>query len=332
MIKFDHFPVMFDEAMDLLDVKPGGVYVDGTLGGGGHSEGMLNKLTSGKLIGIDQDYDAIKASKNRLDKYKNFFAQKNSFHNLPSLLRELDIKKIDGILLDLGVSSFQLDTPERGFSYRFDGPLDMRMDADLQLTAGDIVNNYSEKQLTKILFEYGEENQARKFARLICTERERTRIETTVQLAELIKKVSRKKKGETVHPAMRTFMALRIAVNNELSPLAEAIKNIVPLINPGGRIVVITFHSLEDRIVKNTFRLLENPCSCPRDIPYCVCKQKPLLKNLTKKPITPSKTELENNSRSHSAKLRAAERVGGGSCLKNAHHKNNKTYYKNAGH
>ena len=300
---------MLAEAINLLNVRPGGTYVDGTLGGGGHAEKILQALAGGKLIGIDRDEEAIAASKNRLAKYSNFIAAKNSFHNLPDILSDLGISKIDGILLDLGVSSFQIDTARRGFSYRLDGPLDMRMDTCNKLTAADIVNTYPEKKLAQIFFEYGEEKQAKKFARAICMERELGKLETTTHLAELIKKVSLKKRGETAHPAMRAFMALRIAVNNELGPLSESIKNIVPYINEGGRIVIITFHSLEDRIVKNTFRQLENPCTCPRDIPYCCCGKAPQLKNLTKKPTTPTSAELETNPRSRSAKLRGAAKI-----------------------
>ena len=300
---------MLSEAVDMLDIKPCGVYVDGTLGGGGHAEGILNRLTDGSLVGIDRDEEAIEASINRLGKFKNFVAIKNSFHNLPNILDEMGTKKIDGVLLDLGVSSYQIDTAKRGFSYRHEGPLDMRMDTSAGLTAGIIVNTYDEKKITQILYEYGEEKQAKKISRVICSERARGKIETTTQLAELIRQISQKKRGETAHPAMRSFMALRIAVNNELGPLADSIKNIVPYLNPGGRIAVITFHSLEDRIVKNTIRTLENPCACPRDIPYCSCGKIAQLKNLTKKPIIPTKAELMMNSRSHSAKLRVAEKV-----------------------
>ena len=300
---------MLDEATDLLDIKPGGIYVDGTLGGGGHAERVLSRLTEGSLIGIDHDDEAIEASRKRLARYSNFTAIKNSFHNLPKVLDALGIKKIDGVLLDLGVSSFQIDTARRGFSYRLGGPLDMRMDVGRGLTAEDIVNTYDEKRIVRILFEYGEEKHARKIARAICNERLRRKIETTTQLAELIQKISQKKRGETAHPAMRTFMALRIEVNNELKPLAGSITSVVPYIKTGGRIAVITFHSLEDRIVKNVFRNLEKPCVCPRDIPYCSCGNQPMLTNLTKKPITPTKAELEVNSRSHSAKLRGAKKI-----------------------
>ena len=300
---------MLGTAIDMLDIRPCGIYVDGTLGGGGHAERILSKLADGRLIGIDRDEEAISASVGRLAKHKNFTAIKNSFHNLPEILDALGIIKIDGVLLDLGVSSFQIDTARRGFSYRQDGPLDMRMDAGNGFAAEYIVNTYDEKKITRILFEYGEEKHAKKIARAICFERTRRKIETTSQLAELIQRITQKKRGETAHPAMRTFMALRIAVNNELEPLTDSIINIVPYLKTGGRIVVITFHSLEDRIIKNVFRHLENPCICPRDIPYCSCGKKPKIKNLTKKPIIPTKTELEMNSRSHSAKLRCAEKI-----------------------
>ena len=306
---FSHFPVMLCEATDMLEIKPSGIYVDGTLGGGGHAESILNKLGSGRLIGIDQDKDAIEASNNRLANHENFMAIKNSFHNLPEVLSEMGIQKIDGVLLDLGVSSFQIDTARRGFSYRLEGPLDMRMDTSTGLTAETIVNTYDEKKITQILFEYGEERNARKIARAICDERVRRKIKTTTQLAELIQKISHKKRGETSHPAMRTFMALRIAVNDELKPLSDSVSKIVPYLRTGGRIVVITFHSLEDRIVKTVFKNQENPCTCPRDIPYCSCGKMPQLKILTKRPITPTKAELKMNSRSSSAKLRAAEKI-----------------------
>ena len=300
---------MLDETIDLLDIKPCGVYVDGTLGGGGHAEKILCRLVDGRLIGIDLDGEAIAASSSRLAKHRNFTAIKNSFHNTPEILARLGIQEIDGFLLDLGVSSFQIDTARRGFSYRLDGPLDMRMDASAVLTAEAIVNAYDEKKIAKLLFEYGEEKYAKKIARAICNERARRKIQSTAHLAELIQQVSRTKRGETAHPAMRTFMALRIAVNNELKPLADSIANIVQYLKAGGRIAVITFHSLEDRIIKNVYRKLENPCDCPRDIPYCSCGKLPQIKNLTRKPITPTKAELEKNSRSHSAKLRGAKKV-----------------------
>ena len=308
-ILINHVPVMLDEAIDMLDIKPYGSYVDGTLGGGGHAQSILDRLTAGRLIGVDHDEEAIAASSKRLAKHKNFMAIKNNFHNLPEILDELGIRKIDGVLLDLGVSSHQIGTAKRGFSYLLEGPLDMRMDIRSELTAEVIVNTYDEKKITQILHEFGEEKQARKISRAICNERARSKINTTTQLAELIRRVSQKRRGETAHPAMRSFMALRIAVNNELKPLADTIKNIVPYLNDSGRIAVITFHSLEDRIVKNTIRILENPCVCPRDIPFCSCGKYPQLKNLAKKPIVPANKELMMNSRSRSAKLRGAEKV-----------------------
>ena len=300
---------MLKEAIEFLNINPGGTYVDATLGGGGHAESILGKLGSGRLIGVDRDQEAIDASVDRLAMYANFTAKKSSFHDLPDLLDTLGVKKIDGVLYDLGISSFQIDMARRGFSYQQDGPLDMRMDVSANLTAGHIVNTYDEKQIARILFEHGEEKQAKKFARAICLERKLGKIESTIQLADLIKKNSKKKRGGTAHPAMRSFMALRIAVNNELEPLSDSIKNIVPYLNEDGRIVVITFHSLEDRIVKNTLRLLQNPCICPRDIPYCVCGKKPKLRLLSKKPTTPARAELDANSRSFSAKLRGAARL-----------------------
>ena len=301
-----HIPVMLHETLGLLDVKPDGVYVDCTLGGGGHSEKILKKLTTGTLVGIDRDGEAYDFAKSRLGKYPNFWAVKDSFHNFPAIMEQLGFSVIDGVLLDLGVSSHQIDSPERGFSYTKEGPLDMRMDTESKITAAHIVNTYSEKKLAALLFELGEERQAKKIARLVCNERVIKKIETTTQLVSLVEKCVFSKGN---HPAMRTFMALRIAVNNELEPLAATIRSIISFLTKGGRIVTITFHSLEDRIVKNVFREAENPCVCPRDIPFCACKKKPLLKNITKKPLLPTKSEICENPRASSAKLRGACRI-----------------------
>ncbi|MCL2225278.1 MAG: 16S rRNA (cytosine(1402)-N(4))-methyltransferase RsmH [Defluviitaleaceae bacterium] len=310
MVKFEHIPVMLSEAVEGLNIKSEGVYVDCTLGGGGHSAAICQMLTTGKLIGIDRDENAINAASDRIGS-KNFTAVHGNFHDLPDILDKLNVAQVDGILMDLGISSHQIDTAERGFSFRFNGPLDMRMDRTAPLTAKDIVNLYDEKELVKILFEYGEERHSRRIARSICAEREISPIETTTRLAEIIENAQpRAKYGKhQPHPAMRSFMALRIAVNDELSPLASVLKNAVPFLRKGGRFAAITFHSLEDRIVKTTFAKLANPCDCPRDIPYCVCGKTPSLRVITRKPITPSPQELTNNSRAHSAKLRVAEKI-----------------------
>jgi len=299
-----HIPVMPLEAVDALRVRPGGIYVDGTLGGSGHSAIILERLkNSGRLIGIDQDMDAIKATK------LNIETVHDNFHNIKEILRDKGIAKIDGMLLDLGVSSYQLDTPERGFSYRLPGKLDMRMNQESDgLTAADIVNSYTEEQLVNLFFTYGEERFSRRIARAIIAERP---ITMTEHLSEIIERVTPRRKPGNPHPATRCFMALRIYVNNELHPLDDAITAIVDCLNPGGRVAVITFHSLEDRIVKRSFNRMSSPCECPRDIPYCVCNKVPLLKVLTRKPILPSTKELETNNRASSAKLRVGEKLDG---------------------
>jgi len=305
-MEFNHIPVMPLEAVDALSVRPGGIYVDGTLGGGGHSALILERLKgSGRLIGIDQDLDAIAAAK----KWLNINIVHGNFHNLPQILKGQCIEKIDGILLDLGVSSHQLDTPERGFSYRLTGRLDMRMNRESDLTAYDIVNTYTETELADISLTLGEEHFARRIAKAIIAARQSTPVETTLQLSGIIEKATPRRKPGSPHSAMRSFMALRIAVNNELHPLDESLTQIVKCLNPGGRICVITFHSLEDRIVKQCFNRLQFPCICPRDIPYCACGKEPKLKVLTRKPIQPTKEELAHNSRAHSAKLRVGEKI-----------------------
>ena len=307
---FKHIPVMPREAVAALAIRSGGIYVDGTLGGGGHSALILEQLNdSGRLIGIDRDINAITAAGKRLDS-GIFEAVHGNFHDLPQILADRNLTGIDGVLLDLGVSSHQLDTPERGFSYRHPGRLDMRMNQDTGLSAYDIVNTYPEDRLADILYNFGEERKSRRIARAIAAARLTAPIETTLELSAIIEKVMpRHNKANTPHPAMRSFMALRIAVNDELHPLDEALTNIVNYLNPGGRIGVITFHSLEDRIVKNCFNRLAAPCTCPRDIPYCVCGKPPLVRVITRKPILPSPEELALNSRAHSAKLRVGEKV-----------------------
>ena len=305
---FKHIPVMPLEAVDALSIRPGGTYVDGTLGGGGHAALILERLQGrGRLIGIDRDINAITAVKDR----PAIETHHGNFHDIVQILREKKVDKIDGVLLDLGVSSPQLDTPERGFSYRLPGRLDMRMNQNAGLTAYDIVNTYPEERLTDIFFTYGEERFSRRIAKAIAAARLDSPIETTVQLSDIIEKATPRRydKSHGPHPAMRTFMALRIAVNDELHPLDTALTDIVNCLKPGGRVCVITFHSLEDRIVKQCFNRLAAPCTCPRDIPYCVCGKLPLLKVITKKPILPSPEELAYNSRAHSAKLRVGERI-----------------------
>jgi len=300
---------MPQETINALDIKPGGIYVDGTLGGGGHSSLILAQLTaSARLIGIDKDENALAAASERLNS-PNFTAVRGNFHDAHEILHGMGIPAVDGVLLDLGVSSHQLDTGERGFSYRLDGPLDMRMDNRAPLTAHEIINKYTEKQIADILYTYGEERRSRRLASAICAARVVNPIETTLQLVNILEKNTPRRKLGDPHPAMRSFMALRIAVNDELNPLSTAIASIIQTINPGGRLAIITFHSLEDRIVKTTFQNHINPCTCPRDIPYCACGKVPSLRKITKKPILPSALELTNNSRSHSAKLRVAEKI-----------------------
>jgi len=308
MDQFNHIPVMPNEVLDALSPARGGIYVDGTLGGGGHSKLILDTLPVGsRLIGIDRDENAIAAA-TRHCQSSAFQIIHNNFHNMPQILQDLNIPAVDGILLDLGVSSHQLDTPERGFSYRYEGPLDMRMDTTSKISAYDIVNSYTEKDLANLIFTYGEERHSRRIARAICEARSTAPIETTLQLAHIIERTSHKKFGAP-HPAMRTFMAIRILVNDEISPLGGVLENIINCLIPSGRIAVISFHSLEDRIVKTTFQKIASPCECPRDIPYCICGKKPGIRIISKKPILPTPEELTRNSRAHSAKLRVAERL-----------------------
>lgn len=310
-MNFEHFSVLLKETVDGLDIKPDGIYVDGTLGGGGHSEEILKRLTTGKLIGIDQDENALKAASERLKQYgENFIPVRSNFSEILKVLKELDIKKIDGMMMDLGVSSHQLDEADRGFSYRFDAPLDMRMDQRSDLDAYKVVNNYSEDELTRILREYGEENWSRRIAQFICEARQEKPVETTQELVDLVyKAIPAGARREGGHPAKRTFQAIRIEVNGELEIIKQTIEDITSVLNKGGRISIITFHSLEDRLVKQTFKALATGCICPPEIPVCVCNNKPKLKIITRKPILPSKEELEVNSRSKSAKLRVAKKI-----------------------
>ena len=305
-----HKSVLLDESIDGLNIREDGIYVDCTLGGGGHTEEILKRVTKGKVIGIDQDDYAIERAEEKLSSYKNFIAVKNNFSNINEILDDLNIESIDGILFDLGVSSFQLDIPERGFSYNYDMPLDMRMDKSQTTTARHIVNGYEENELSRILWEYGEEKWAARIAKFIIQEREHEFIETTGQLVSIIKKaVPKQVRMEGSHPAKRTFQAIRIELNRELEILKNTIKTSVEKLNKGGRICVITFHSLEDRIIKNTFADLNKDCICPPEFPKCMCDHRRKLKIITKKPIIPSEEELGENRRSHSAKLRIGERV-----------------------
>lgn len=310
---FNHKPVLLDECIASLDIKSDGTYLDGTLGGAGHSLEIIKKLDKGTLVGIDQDESAVNTAKERLENAKHnagLILINGNFRDMAQLLRQHGIDSVDGILLDIGVSSHQLDEAARGFSYQQDAPLDMRMDRNLGLTAAKIVNTYDEKAIANIIREYGEENWAYRITAFIIKARQQERIETTGQLVDIIKAaVPAKARREGPHPAKRTFQALRIAVNDELGALKDALNDAVYLLKPGGRISVITFHSLEDRIVKNEFHQREKPCVCPPSFPVCVCGKKPELSVLTKKPVLPSKAEREQNPRSRSAKLRTAQRI-----------------------
>lgn len=310
-----HVPILLDEVLKLLLPERGGVYIDGTLGGGGHSEGILKCFSRAKapsrLIGIDRDADAIAEATNRLRPYgESFCAVRGNFFNMQQLLEPMGIQAADGILLDLGVSSHQLDTPQRGFSYKADAPLDMRMDQSAPLSARDVVNTYSESELANIFFNYGEERFSRRIAQRIVECRDEKPIETTVELAELIKSaIPAKFRNEPQHPARRCFQAIRIEVNGELKGLESAIQDAHNLLNSGGRLVVLTFHSLEDRIVKNLFKSFERPCTCPKSAPICICGKKPTARVLTNKPIVACQSELNQNSRAECAKLRAIEKL-----------------------
>ena len=310
-MEFKHTSVLLYETVDGLDIRPDGIYVDATLGGGGHAFEVCRQLgDKGRFIGIDQDAAAIEAAGARLSSFgEKVTIVRSNYCEMRLRLRELGIDKVDGIMIDLGVSSYQLDTAERGFSYRMDALLDMRMDQRQRLTARDIVNDYSEMDLFRVIRDYGEERFAKNIAKHIVAEREKNPIETTGQLVEIIRhSIPMKMQKTSGHPAKRTFQAIRIELNHELDVLRDSLDDMVDLLNPGGRICVITFHSLEDRIVKSCFQRLENPCICPSNFPVCVCGRVSKGRVVTKKPILPGKEELENNSRSKSAKLRIFER------------------------
>lgn len=310
-MEFKHVSVLLNECIEGLNIKKDGIYVDCTLGGAGHSSEILKNLSKeGRLIGIDQDIEAIAAAKEKLKDYSNVTYVNDNFYNIKNILESLKIDKVDGILMDLGVSSYQLDKAERGFSYMNDAPLDMRMNRDQEINAYHIINTYSKDNISKIIKEYGEEKFANRIADFIVREREVKPIETTFQLVEIIKKaIPAKARREGPHPAKRTFQAIRIEVNRELYILDKAVEDAVEALNPEGRIAIITFHSLEDRIIKNKFKELENPCTCPREFPICICNNKPKIKIVTKKPIDPKEKEVEDNPRSRSAKLRIAEKL-----------------------
>lgn len=307
-MEFKHIPVMLEECMELLNLaqRPAGVFVDGTLGGGGHTEQILER-TTGRVIGIDRDWDALRAAGARLSPFgERFVPLHGNYANIKTLLEQASVDGMDGMLMDLGVSSYQLDNPERGFSFHNDAPLDMRMDQTAELTAEKVLNTYPEKELVRIISQYGEEKWAVRIAKFIVAARP---LHTTMDLVRVIDAaVPAAERRKVSHPARRTFQAIRIEVNSELSLLEPALRDAVDCLKPGGRLVVITFHSLEDRIVKQTFQSLQNPCTCPPKTPVCICGKKPLGRVVTHKPVLPTQEECERNLRSHSAKVRAFEK------------------------
>lgn len=310
-MEFKHKSVLLEETVNGLNIRPDGIYVDGTLGGGGHAYEVCTRLSSkGSIIGIDQDAAAIEAAGIRLKDFgEKVTIVRSNYCDMKSRLHEMGIDKVDGIVLDLGVSSYQLDTAERGFSYREDAPLDMRMDTRQKMTARDIVNDYSEMDLYRVIRDYGEDKFAKNIAKHIVIQREKGSIETTAQLTEIIRHaIPMKYQKKSGHPAKRTFQAIRIELNKELEVLRESLDDMIDILNPGGRLCIITFHSLEDRIVKSAFRKNENPCTCPSHFPVCVCGNVSKGRVITRKPILPCEEEMEVNSRSKSAKLRIFER------------------------
>lgn len=310
-LKFEHIPVLLNEVIDGLNIKPDGIYVDGTLGGAGHSIEIAKRLTSGKLIGIDQDINAINKAKEVLKDYLDkVILVHDNYVNIERVLRDLNIDGVDGILLDIGVSSHQLDEDERGFSHNKDARLDMRMDTTSDFSAWDVVNKYSKEELERIIKIYGEERWAKRIAEFIVEYRKNKTVDTTLELVEIIKKaIPEKARASGHHPAKKTFQAIRIEVNDELRVLEKSIPVMVKLLNKGGRLCIITFHSLEDRIVKQSFVYLNKDCICPPETPICVCDKQKEIEILTRKPIVPTKEEIKRNPRSRSAKLRIAERV-----------------------
>lgn len=310
-MEFKHVSVLLEECIEALNIKKQGYYVDCTMGGAGHSSHIVSELNNdGRLIGIDQDTDALNAAREKLKDYNNVIYVHNNFHNIYDILEELNIEKVDGILMDLGVSSYQLDAGERGFSYMQDAPLDMRMNRDKEFSAYDVINDYSEEDLYRIIKDYGEERFSKRIASFIVKRRNEKPIETTLELVDIIKAaIPAKARRDGPHPAKRTFQAIRIEVNGELEILDKAIDDSVKKLNSNGRLAIITFHSLEDRIVKNKFRDLENPCKCPKEFPICACGKKPTVKVLSRKAIVPTDEEIEVNPRSRSAKLRVLEKI-----------------------
>jgi 16S rRNA (cytosine1402-N4)-methyltransferase len=312
-MEFKHKSVLLEETIESLAIKPDGIYVDGTLGGAGHGYEVCKRLSSkGRFIGIDQDTDAIKAATDKLSVFKDkvqIDIVKSNYHEISNVLNSLGVEKVDGILLDIGVSSYQLDNAERGFTYKVDAPLDMRMDKSNPMTAKDIVNGYSEMELFRVIRDYGEDKFAKNIAKHIVKAREKKEIETTGELIEAIRAaIPAKIQATGGHPAKKTFQAIRIELNKELEVLEDSIDRMIDLLNDEGRLSIITFHSLEDRIVKNKFRDNENPCTCPKNFPVCVCGKKSKGKNVTRKPIVPSEEEIGANKRSKSSKLRSFER------------------------
>ena len=311
MTEFHHVSVLLDECMEGLHIKPDGVYVDGTLGGAGHSSQIVKRLTTGRLIGIDRDPVALKAAGERLAPYSDRVTLVHSnFCEIAQVLKNLNIEGVDGILLDLGVSSPQLDDGSRGFSYMADAPLDMRMNGEDSLTAYDVVNTWSQEELKRILYDYGEERYAPQIAGAICRRREAAPIETTLELVDVIRAAMPPAAlREKQHPAKRSFQAIRIAVNDELGSVEKVMKDAIPCLNPGGRLAIITFHSLEDRIVKNGMAAAAKGCTCPPNFPVCICGNKPKVKIITRKPIVSGEEELDRNPRARSAKLRVCEKL-----------------------
>ena len=308
-MEFKHEPVLLEETINGLNIKPNGIYVDGTLGGAGHSKKILKQLSSkGLLVGIDRDEEALKAAKENLKEFQNVKYIHGNHDEITEILESLDIKEVDGILLDLGVSSYQLDERNRGFSYLGNNELDMRMDKTQPLTAKKVVNTYSEEELANIIYEYGEERFSRQIARKICEYRKNKEIETTEELVNIIEKSMPAFAKKDGHPAKRTFQAIRIEVNDEIKPLYNTVRNCIKLLKPGGRLCIITFHSLEDRAVKNAYIDAQGKCTCPKDLPYCVCGAISEGKIINKKPIIATEKEQEENSRSKSAKLRIFEK------------------------
>lgn len=310
-MEFKHISVLLNECIEGLNIKEDGIYVDGTLGGAGHSSEIIKNLCErGRLIGIDQDKDALKAAKEKLKDYNNVTFVHSNFYNIENILHDLNIAGVDGILMDLGVSSYQLDNGERGFSYMQDAPLDMRMNRENSLSAYEVINSYSEEDLFRIIKDYGEEKFAKRIANFIINKRKEKNIESTLELVDVIKAaIPAKARREGPHPAKRTFQAIRIEVNKELEIIEKTIRDGVERLNVGGRMAIITFHSLEDRIVKTVYKNLANPCTCPSSFPVCVCNKKPIVKIITRKPIEASKEELDYNTRSRSAKLRIIEKI-----------------------